>query len=255
MAKLRILSLNIEHGGVLMDTLVPFLCQNNADVMLLQEVHSSADRTLEPRLRTMQHFSNVLDYDFSSFTPQYRDYDTSDGRSYSGTAVFSRFPIVETKALYFDRPYTEAYRDSFETAPLHPSMLQIVRVLVEGKEVSLHNVHGPWNLVGEEYDERRKAMSDALIRETKGKERVVVAGDTNAKPTNEAFTRLNHLANVFGDELQTTFNLARKTLPGYATAAVDMMFVSPDVSVLCKECPRIEVSDHLPLVVEVDITD
>lgn len=255
MTKLRVLSLNIEHGGVLMDALVPFLRQQNADVMLLQEVHSSTDHALEPRLRTIQHFSDVLDYDFSSFMPQYRDYDTTNGRSYNGVAVFSRFPIVETKAVYFDYPYTEAYRDSFETAPLHPPILQIARVVAGGTEVSFYNLHGPWNLVGEEYDERRKAMSDAIIAHTKHTPRVIVAGDTNAKPVNQAIKRLIHLHSVFGETLESTYNMKRKNLPGYATAAVDMMFVSPDVNVLHKECPKVEVSDHLPLIAEVDITD
>jgi endonuclease/exonuclease/phosphatase family metal-dependent hydrolase len=40
---------------------------------------------------------------------------------------------------------------------------------------------------------------------------------------------------------------------GYATAAVDMIFVSSSTKILKKECPDVEVSDHLPLVVELEI--
>jgi endonuclease/exonuclease/phosphatase family metal-dependent hydrolase len=59
-----------------------------------------------------------------------------------------------------------------------------------------------------------------------------------------------HLTSVFGDSLKTTFNISRKDNPGYATAAVDMMFVSSDIEVIEKACPAVDVSDHLPLVVQ-----
>jgi endonuclease/exonuclease/phosphatase family metal-dependent hydrolase len=55
---------------------------------------------------------------------------------------------------------------------------------------------------------------------------------------------------VFGEELKTTFNMKHKDNPGYATAAVDMMFISPDIKVSEKACPEVDVSDHLPLVVQ-----
>ncbi len=60
-----------------------------------------------------------------------------------------------------------------------------------------------------------------------------------------------HLNNVFKDELSTTFNVKHKDLtrfPGYATAVVDMVFVSSDLQVQSKKCPAVDVSDHLPLV-------
>ncbi len=73
--QIKVLSLNIEHGGVAMQPLLDFIRETDADIMLLQEVHSSGDRSLELRLRTMQHFTEQLDYTFSSFAPTYRDFD------------------------------------------------------------------------------------------------------------------------------------------------------------------------------------
>lgn len=250
--KIKVLSLNIEHGGVLMDALLPFLRETAADVLLLQEVHSGV-QGLPPNLRTVQYFSEQLDYPFSCFMPLYRNFDhTPDGSSFSGLATLSRFPIVDVGQHYFDFPYTESYRDSFEMAKFHPAALLTTVLQIEGQAWLAGNVHGPWHLNGEEFIERRGMMVDAIIQQTQGHNRVVVAGDTNAKPHNPAFGRLTHLNSVFGQELRSTFNMKRKTLPGYAEAAVDAMWVSPDVRVVWKDCPQVEVSDHLPLLAELE---
>lgn len=250
--QLKILTLNIEHGGITMQPVLDFIRSTNADIMLLQEVHSSGDAMLEPRLRTLQYLTEQLDYTFSSFAPQYRDFDnTADGTSFSGCAIFSRLPIIETKLHYFSLPYSETYRDSFETVAQHPGMLQQCLIHTDVGEINVFNLHGPWDLNGEHYGEGRQKMSDAIIAATTGVPHVILGGDTNAKPVNEAFTRISHLDSVFGNELKTTFNMKRKKLPGYATAAVDMMWLSPDIQVISKDCPNVEVSDHLPLVVTV----
>lgn len=252
--QIKILSLNIEHGGAVMQPLLDFIRQTNADIMLLQEVHSSGDRSLEPRLRTMQYFTDQLDYTFSSFVPQYRDFDnTEHGTSYSGNAVFSRFPIFDTKAHYFSLPYSETYRDSFETAADCPPLLQHCLIQTASGDVNVFNLHGPWDLNGENYGTRRQQMSDAIIAATTNLPNVVVGGDTNAKPANEAFTRISHLQSVFADTLTTTFNMKRKKLPGYATAAVDMFWRSPEIAIVSKSCPAVEISDHLPLIIEISI--
>ena len=251
--KIKVLSLNIEHGGVLMDALVPFLQSVDADILLLQEIRSGK-RHLPPTSRTLQYFSTLFDYPFVDFMPQYRDFDeTDDGSSYNGIAVLSRFPILSARHNYFDYPYTEDYRDSFEQAQYHPAALQVVELNIGGDTVWAANVHGPWHLIGEAYTERRECMVQAIVAETAGKEKVIVAGDTNAKPHNPVFAELNHLNSVFGDSLRTTFNMQRKTLAGYAEAAVDIMWVSPAVKVLAKDCPQVAVSDHLPLWAELEV--
>lgn len=237
-----------------MDPLINFIRETGADILLLQEVHSSSDASLEPRLRTMQYFSEQLSYEFSAFAPQYRDFDsTLDGSSYSGVAVLSRFPIVSSTPIYFDAPYSETYRDSFENAALHPPILQHVEIDCDGTLLNVCNLHGPWDLDGDNYSEARKKLRSSLIELSKLHTRIIVGGDTNAKPTNPAFAPFDNLSSVFGGELKTTFNMKRKSLPGYATAAVDMILVSKDIVVKEKACPQVDVSDHLPLVVSIKV--
>lgn len=252
--KLKAASINIEHGGVLMDDLLTFIRSEDPDILCMQEVHTGSRKLLEPRLKTLQHFVNELDYPFQFFTPIYRDYDnTVDGSSYSGMAILSKVPITNAKSIYFDLPYSETYRDSFENAPNHPAGMQYVELSHGNTRVNVFNVHGPWDLDGDNFGARRQAMRDSIVSETKDMKSVLLMGDTNAKNTNAAFGQLEPLVSVFGERLTTTFNMKRKTLEGYATAAVDMMFVSDDVAVISSECPAIEISDHLPLIATFDI--
>ncbi len=96
------------------------------------------------------------------------------------------------------------------------------------------------------------------MEQTKGLRRVIVAGDTNAKPTNPAMLAIEQqLVSVFKNDLPTSFNVRRKDLkkfPGYATATVDLMYVSPDVTVVVRDCSNVDISDHLPLTATLHIS-
>ena len=59
---------------------------------------------------------------------------------------------------------------------------------------------------------------------------------------------------MFKDELKTTFNMKRKTDPGYAAAVVDMIFISKNIEVISHDCPQVDISDHLPLVCKFNIS-
>ncbi len=97
-------------------------------------------------------------------------------------------------------------------------------------------------------------MSQTIIEQTAGKQHIIVAGDTNAKYTNPVMRKIEeNLTNVFGDSLTTSFNMRRKTNPGYGTAVVDMIYASNDLTILDRDCPEIDVSDHLPLVTTFEI--
>ena len=109
-----------------------------------------------------------------------------------------------------------------------------------------------WDLNGDNFSEQRRRMSNVIIAESAGKPNVLLAGDTNAKPTNQAMRNVElHLKSVFGNRLTTSFNMRRKDNPGYATAVVDLMYVSPTVRIVSYDCPDVDISDHLPLIATV----
>ena len=92
-------------------------------------------------------------------------------------------------------------------------------------------------------------MSQKIVNNLQGKEHVILAGDFNLQPNTQTISNIEkQLKNVFRGELKTTFNMKRKDNPGYASAVVDMIFVSKHIKILKHYCPNVDVSDHLPLV-------
>lgn len=250
--RLKVICLNI-WGGELLDSTSEFLLKENPDIVLGQEVFSSEDTSVEPRYRSHQILADCMGF-YSDFAPTYLDFDHTDGKSQRGNSIFSRFPIVETKISHFSIPYSETYRDVPGSFHLCPRNLQHVKIEANSKEVNIFNVHGPWDLDGNNFNQQRRDMAEVILREVKDKPNVILGGDTNATPENQAIKLIQgQLGSAFGDELKTTFNMRHKTAPGYATAVVDFIFVGKEVKVAKKRCPDVNVSDHLPLIATLEI--
>lgn len=251
--KLKVVSLNLWMGGYLFPNIISFLKEHDPDILLLQEVFNAHDTGLVENYRSLDALQATFDYPYQDFAPAYLE-RLIVGKVDKGNAVLSKFPIVSSDLQFFNEPYGEW--DAYDPSgyPKLPRNLQHVVVNADGQEVHVYNFQGVYDLNGDNYSERRRNMSRMIIKSVRDKPNVILAGDTNAKLTNQAMRDIEeHLTSVFGDKLQTTFNMRRKDNPGYATAAVDLMYVSPGIQVLNKECPDVDISDHRPLVVELGI--
>jgi endonuclease/exonuclease/phosphatase family metal-dependent hydrolase len=252
---IKIISLNLWWGGHLFPEIVEFLKTENPDIVALQEVYSSKDSSLADKYRSMERLKAALGYPHSDFAEAYKE-SLPTGKVPHGNAVLSKFQINGRSFSYLAEPTTDniEYKDIPEHWPIQPAPLQHVELDTSDGKVNLFNMHGVWDLDGDSYNPRRQHMVQVIITETSHKPNVIVTGDSNAKRTNQAMRELEaHLQPVFGDELVTTFNMKRKNNPGYATAAVDLMYVSPSIKVLSQACPPVDISDHLPLVVTFEL--
>jgi endonuclease/exonuclease/phosphatase family metal-dependent hydrolase len=248
----KILSLNTWHS-ILLNDILDFLRQEDADILLLQEVYDGKDSDLEPKYRTFDIVKEQLNYPATDFASAVID-NADKIKVRQGNAIFSKFPITSQKVTFFNEPYSEDYAGTPETYPTCPRNLQHVVLETPIGEVNVFNLQGVWDLDGDNYSERRQKMSQVIIDNVKNKPNVLLAGDTNAKPTNKAMRNIEqHLNSVFGNDLKTTFNMRRKDNPGYATAAVDLMYVSPNIEVLDRKCPDVDISDHLPIMATLQI--
>lgn len=238
-----------------MDGLLDFIKKQNADVYLFQEVFDGKDSSLDRQYRSMEVFSDQLGLPHQHFAPSFIE-DLEDGNKViQGNAIFSRFPLKEISMTYYDVPFgiRENNPKGFEFTP---RSLQHVVAQVDNKQLHLLNTQGIWGEHGRDTP-RRVAMAEHILREVGTHDPLVLAGDFNVQPRSKTVEMLeNALTSVFKDELETSFNVKRKDLvasPGYATAVVDMVYVSQGVKVLAHECPVVDISDHLPLVVEVSL--
>jgi endonuclease/exonuclease/phosphatase family metal-dependent hydrolase len=241
--------------GFLMPASLQFLREQDADIVLLQEVINGTDPHYNDTYQMLETLRRELQYPYDSFGAATID-QFEAGDMETGQAVLSNLPIVASDVQHFFG--TLSKRDPYDASqfPFVPRSLQHVAVDVNGTELNLVNFQGVWDLNGDNDSPERRRMVNTIIESVEGKSHVIVAGDTNAKASNPAMKSLEgQLTSVFGPELTTTFNMRRKTNPGYATAAVDHMYVSPDMTVIEKSCPDVDVSDHRPLVVTLEITE
>jgi endonuclease/exonuclease/phosphatase family metal-dependent hydrolase len=219
----------------------------------LQEVHDGHDPRLPERLRSMDALKERLGYPHQSFAHSHL-LALPEGTVPSGNAFLSKFPITDQSTTYLFEPTQDEYLDVPEQWPIFPRILQGVQLDTPAGELNAFNIHGVWDLDGDNPSVARKTMVEKTLQAVAGKPNVLLAGDTNATTGNPLLRDIDaKFANVFGHELKSTFNMRRKDKPGYATAAVDHMWVSRNIQILSRDCPNVDISDHLPLVATLEL--
>lgn len=252
--KLKIVCLNLWRGGKLFDPMVDFLRAEDADLVLLQEVYDGSKLLLDRRFRSLMTLRETLDYPFYSSAPSWTE-DREEGKIPLGLAILSKLPIQATDVTFFYSEYRDDCKDTPEFWPIYPRNLQHAELLSPVGILNIYNFHGVWDLDGDNFSTDRQKMSRAILKAIEGKQNVILAGDTNAKTTNPALRAIEtHLTSVFGDTRTTSFNMRQKDNPGYTTAVVDHMYISPTIEVVSATMPDVDISDHLPLVVELNVS-
>lgn len=252
--QIKFLTLNIEHGGKLMDNILEFLKRENPDILFLQEVYNGHDESLKPQFRTVDYLNDKLSGMFVYSNFKAHSYDP-DVNAEMGNAIFSKFEITESDRYFFDVEYATVHFQGEHDPISVPRIMQYVKVKENDMELNLYNIHGVWGHDGDD-SPRRDKMGDVIIEKIGDRKNVILAGDTNQNSDTQLVKRIErelNLKSVFGTSLVSTFNMAHKALPGYATSAVDMIFVSPEFEVTEKYMPLDDVSDHRPLVAVFDI--
>lgn len=246
--RLKFLCLNVWNGGKLFDALAAFLAAERADVLALQEVRNSTDSALPRDRRTAIVLQEQLGYPHAHFAPAFLDHRVSPA-AVTGNLILSRFPILRSEATFGDIPYGAPFLHG-DTGDYRrtPRNLQHCELEANATTVHIFNTQGVWGRDGND-NPRRLAMGEAIAQAVAPHPNVILAGDFNVQDGTQTLARIErHLRNLFTGERTTSFNMRRKTNPGYATAVVDMVFASPTFRVLEHRQPDVDVSDHLPLV-------
>lgn len=253
--KFKFITLNLWLGGILFDAILDFLKKENPDILACQEVFNGKDANLDGQFCFFGVLKKELNFPYAYFAPAFLE-NKKEGTIENGNAIFSRFPILNTKTTFYDIPYIKNYIRPADPAEFSftPRNLQEAVLEMDKIKLNIFNTQGIWGFDGKD-NERRLKMANTIVNEIKDKENVILAGDFNVNRDTKTITKIEeHLRNVFANELTTTFNMKRKENPGYASAVVDMIFVSNNIKLLEHYCPKIDISDHLPLVSVLDVT-
>ncbi|MBI2029226.1 endonuclease/exonuclease/phosphatase family protein [Candidatus Gottesmanbacteria bacterium] len=246
--QIKILSLNLFEGGKLWDNIAKFITRENFDILCLQEVYNG-DSNQPGNFQSLTRLKKLLPEYFFHYSPEM--YETwPEGQGDQGNAIFSRFPISKTNTIFLHRQYNKFIRSQHGSGFAHyPKNMIYAGINISGLELNVFNLHGIWGLDGKDTDERL-AMSDKIVNQIKEKKNTILTGDFNINPNTKTIENIErHLQNVFKGEFKSTFNMKYKTDSGYATAVVDMVFISPNLKIIEKRSSLDDLSDHRPLIV------
>lgn len=251
---MKIININVWNGGELLDNLIKFLKKEKPDILAMQEVHNEQQVNIERRYRTISELQNSLGLSQYAFSPQFVLVNNKI-KSARGNAILTNFPVRQVKTIFFDVPYKEEVRQTNkQDYTLTPRAMQYAQININETTLNMYNVHGIWGMDGDD-NSRRLKMSGTIINNVKDKKQVILCGDFNTNAHTKSIQNIGKvLHNVFDHERKTSFNMKRKpTNSGFAKAVVDNMFVSSDIKIISHSQPDVDISDHLPLVVEMEI--
>ena len=256
MKKIKFIQVNIFRGKYLND-LIDFLKWEDPDFIAMQEVTTygfnlSGDKTLDlfEFLKKRLAMTGAYNGDLKL---------KSDSRSRFGNALLSKHEIIKTNtiALKNFRPVTLEELDGVNAAEIRPlisrNLLSAV-VKIEEKEINLMSWHGAWTAPPTDtFETMRQAKMVAEYIESLDSP-FLLGGDLNNVPNSRTVGLINRVANNlmdFGKIKQTTHPKVHKIVPrGFL---VDYIFTSKHFTVEKLTVPEITVSDHLPIVAELEL--
>lgn len=249
--RIKFICLNLWLGGKLFDSILELLEREQPDILAMQEAYDGHNVSWERRLRSMDVINKTGLFTHSSFAPTCNAILDQNITVEAGNAVFSRFPILESKTTFFDIPFGEV--KNYETPggdySQTPRNLQQALIQINDASVNVFNTQGVWgkNILD---NDRRLSMCQTISDAVRGKEHVVLAGDFNVVSESKSIAIIeNQLTNVFKGKIDGTFNPKQAKKAFSSNAIVDMIFVSRDLKLIESCRPDVDVSDHFPLVV------
>lgn len=209
----------------------------NADVVGLQEVDVHwGDRSdfvdeaqeLAERLGMQAFFAPIYDFDPLTAGAPRRQY---------GVAVLSRYPILDAVNNEITRLSTQVPNPVPEPAPGFAE----VTINVRGSHVHVYSTHLDYRA---DPTVRRMQVADTLDILAADSGPKVLVGDLNAQPGAPELAAL-------WQELRDTAPGGAKTYPAInPVSRIDVISVSPDITVVGTETRATEASDHRPVVAD-----
>lgn len=256
---MKFISLNC-WGGKLYLPLIDFIKTHSkdTDIFCFQEVFYTETDKLTMygyRLNLYQEVTKILSnyngyfyptvdkYVAGSFTPDFVDFDLSWGLT---IFINKRFEVIsEGDFFIFSK------RGNFNPKDWNslPRNVQYINFRVNKNLYTVCNLHGIWIKGNKNDSPTRISQSNQIIdffNKQKGKK--ILVGDFNLNMDTQSINLLEkNFKNLIKKyKISTTRN---KLFPGQEKFA-DYTFVSKDIKVKSFEVPKMEVSDHLPMILE-----
>lgn len=220
------------------------------DVLCLQEL--TRDCEFNRNIDTADYLASRLGFDY--FFHEAQSWEKGPTRL-QGNGIFSRWPIGEKEHYYIQQPPSpESVKNSTEEGRVYIQ----AKIHVENKPLTIGTTHLTFTPFFEDIAARKQQVDmlvDILKKNTK---RFVFAGDLNSPPNSYAIPKLMSFLEHVGPPLEEkTWATKPHDKKGFKVDGlkyrIDYVFTTKDIKAASSSIVKTEVSDHLPIVAELEI--
>lgn len=242
---MKLISLNI-WGGRITEPLLDFLKQqsNEIDIFCLQEVFNEAATSRSVHARSvMDIFSRI-----QKVLPQHKGYFLEEQINEEGMAIFvlNKVEVLESGEEFVFRWKNSMKSDDARTLG---RAVQYIVIKKDDKEYFVGHLHGLWNGQGKtDTPDRIEQSKRTKVLLNKYNIPKIFVGDFNLLPDTESFMILKEEMRDLVSEykIQST----RSSLYTKEIKLADYALVSNDLIVNDFKVLDVEISDHLPLILD-----
>lgn len=264
---MKLISLNTAIFQANNSHLFKFFKDQNADFVCLQEISRGLEDSVDKKYITIDPINKAttsLKYFFYGPSTVFSDFKVNNyhgapfsftfgGQLEFGNYTRSRFEILKAQNIFIENHFT--YNIDLSRWPEEEYRAVLVTDhIVKGKKLRILNYHGIWSRdkLGSKRTLRANKLIYNLALQAEGE--VIICGDFNLFPHTSPMKifEKNLISLVDKFKIKTT-RPASNELSSSKRNVVDYVWVSSGVKVNKFQVPDVEVSDHLPLILDFDL--
>ena len=238
---MKIMTFNIQHGldyllrlqgirKVNFEKIAFLINEYKADIVSFNEIYNSGDEIEFGN--QIKKIANLCNYPYYSFS---KAIDTKNGEY--GNAIMSKVPFELKRVYKIDDPLIKDENVFYESRVISSYLFQ---------KFTLYNTH-----FGLAKSEQNNAFTcfEKIMNEEKAN-KIVFLGDFNIEPMNEIILKLKEKFNEVTDYFNSEFYTYPSNNP---VKKIDYIFVSKDIKIISSETIKQIISDHLPIICEIEL--
>jgi len=246
--KLKILQWNIwykENPKKISEEILRF----DPDIVCAQELMQNLPNNIDTA-KTIKEITK-----FNSFYKESETWDNRPDKTSQGNAIFSKYPFVSTSFKYVNDPVHNPLNASVEGRVYLESVFKI-----NGRKLIVGTTHLSYSHRFK-IDNRRKNEAKILKNIlSSNKEDFIFCGDLNAIPSSytiKEISKVDNLKNFGPNVTEPTWTTKPFDYKGFKEDKLnwrlDYVFGTNNLNVLKSEILKTDYSDHLPVLVEIEI--
>lgn len=267
---MRLLSLNVALFETNNDLLSRFLSQQDLDILCFQEVSEKIDASVNPDFVSKNPIDKAtknLKYSFFGQTWTMKEFHLKNfhkkinfdfhfgGFLKTGGYIKTKFKIIQKSNIFVQRSLQVKVTDWSKWPKNQSKAVQMVDLqLSNSKKLRVLNYHGIWTKEKIGNDETLKACRKILKLAREVNYSTIIAGDFNLFPNTPSMQVFyDDFINLVDKYDISTTRPKSNELSHLKRNVVDYILVSKDIKVNSFAVLDLDVSDHLPLILDFEI--